>query len=32
MFICLQNKAKLKREEWMTELPPEIGKNFGNIV
>ncbi|KXJ16563.1 GPALPP motifs-containing protein 1 [Exaiptasia diaphana] len=24
-----KNKVKQKREEWMTELPPEIGKNFG---
>ncbi|EDO36352.1 predicted protein [Nematostella vectensis] len=24
-----KNKPKQKREEWMTELPPELSKNFG---
>ena len=23
------NAKKAVREEWMTELPPELGKNFG---
>ena len=25
----MQEERSKKREEWMTELPPELGKNFG---
>ena len=28
----LQKDANPKRETWMTELPPDLSKNFGGLV